>query len=145
VRLHYQTAENAVNRYDAQQLACMLNNLAEGDLAIEVGANCGQCSIIMAATCGTRGTVIAFEPHPQARDVLKRNFDLNLSVKRALLSSRAAILCELHPYVWPRFGNSLPQLKDLAAQYGRRIRYLDQNSEIGENAAYGIVALERSQ
>ena len=55
VRLRYQTAKNAVNRYDALQLAWMLNNLGEGDLAIDVGANYGQCTIVMAATCGARG------------------------------------------------------------------------------------------
>jgi FkbM family methyltransferase len=228
VRLRYQTAENAVSRYDALQLAWMLDNLAEGDLAVDIGANYGQCAIVMAATCGARGTVIAFEPNPQARDVLKRNFDLNPSVKRAtieslacsnvtggevelyhngnaansalvafatadqacevprstrvpvttldsylsqrqlpelrfvkidaegaeirilqgarnVLASRAAILCELHPYAWRQFGNSLEELKDLATQCGRRIRYLDQDLEIGESADYGIVALERLQ
>src|SRR5262249_40236341 len=66
------------------------NNLAEGDLAIDVGANYGQCTIVMAATCGARGTVIAFEPNSQARDVLKRNFDLNPSVKRATIESLLA-------------------------------------------------------
>jgi hypothetical protein len=60
-----------------------------------------------------------------------------------VLAGRAAILCELHPYAWPHFGNSLRELKDLAAQSGRRIRYLDQDIEIGEYADYGIVALER--
>ena len=38
VRLRYQVSENAVNRYDAMQLAWMLENLAEGDTAIDVGA-----------------------------------------------------------------------------------------------------------
>jgi FkbM family methyltransferase len=228
VRLRYQRAENAVNRYDAQQLAWMLNNLADGDLAIDVGANYGQYTIVMAERCGGRGSVIAFEPNPHARNVLKRNFDLNPSVKRAtivpfacsdvaggevelyhngnacnsalvpfaaiqanddgresfrvpvttldsylvqrglpeprcikidtegaeirvlqgarnLLSSRSAILCELHPYAWPQFGNSLQELKELVAQYGRRMRYLDQESEIADNADYGIVTLERVQ
>jgi FkbM family methyltransferase len=228
VRLRYQTAEDAVSRYDALQLAWMLDNLAEGDFVIDVGANYGQCTVVMAATCGARGTVIAFEPNPQARDVLKRNFDLNPSLKRAtieslacsnvaggevelyhngnaansalvpfatgnqrcdaprstrvpvttldsylgqrqllecrfvkidaegaeirilqgarnVLASRAAILCELHPYAWRQFGNSLQELKDLTAQCGRRIRYLDQDFEIGENADYGIVALVRVQ
>ena len=60
-----------------------------------------------------------------------------------MLASRATILCELHPYAWQQFGNSLQELKELAAQCGRRIRYLDQDLEIGENADYGIVALER--
>jgi hypothetical protein len=33
--------------------------------------------------------------------------------------------------------------KDLAAAAGRRIRYLDQDTEIGDKAEYGIVLLER--
>jgi FkbM family methyltransferase len=226
VRLRYQTSENAVNRYDALQLSWILNNLHEGDIAIDVGANYGQCTIAMAEKCGSTGIVFAFEPNPQARVLLNRNFDLNPSVKRAvvepfacwnsmggevelyhngntsysalvplsthnrghdetfrvpvttldsyfaqtalsdarlikidtegaeiqvlqgardLLSSRADILCELHPYAWPQFDTSLQELKDLIAKYGRRVRYLDRQSEIGNEAAYGIVVLERVQ
>jgi FkbM family methyltransferase len=228
VRLHYRTSENAVNRYDALQLAWMQDNLAQGDFAVDIGANCGQCAIVMAQRCGAGGRVIAFEPNPYAQDVLKRNFDLNPSVKRAIieafacsdtargeialyhngnaansalvplsdgtradaepecfrvpvttldcylaerglpepclvkidtegaeirvlqgaqkvLAGNAAILCELHPYAWPKFGNSLEELKVLAARYGRHIRYLDRAAEIGDSAAYGIVTLERAQ
>jgi FkbM family methyltransferase len=226
VRLHFQTSSNAVNRYDALQLAWMQDNLAEGDLAIDVGANCGQCTVVMAQQCGSSGSVIAFEPNPYANAVLKRNFDLNPSVKRAVIESfacsdvacgevdlyhngnasnsalvpsyggkqangkpesfrvpvttldsylaqrgslqprfvkidtegaeirvlqgarnvlagKAAILCELHPYAWPQFGNSLQELKDLLAGYNRRMRYLDQESEVGNEATYGIAVLER--
>src|SRR5690348_754120 len=70
VRLRYQTAENSVNRYDALQLDWILNNLRDGDFGIDVGANYGQCTIVMAASCGPGGIVVAFEPNPDARDVL---------------------------------------------------------------------------
>jgi FkbM family methyltransferase len=60
---------------------------------------------------------------------------------KQVLSSNADVVCELHPYAWPEFGNTLAELKDLAA--GRRIRYLDQDTEIGEQAEYGTVVLER--
>jgi FkbM family methyltransferase len=228
IRLRYQTSDNAVNRYDAMQLAWMMKNLAEGDIAVDVGANYGQCAVVMAERCGAGGRVIAFEPNSRARDLLRRNFDLNRQIKRAAiesfacsdvaggevklyhngnpansalvpfagppgtsnelescrvpvttldayfaqrglpepsfvkidtegaeirvlqgarnaLASQAAILCELHPYAWPQFGNSLQELKDLLAAYGRHMRYLDQESEIGDDASYGIVALERVQ
>jgi FkbM family methyltransferase len=62
---------------------------------------------------------------------------------KQILSSNANIVCELHPYAWREFGNTLAELKDLAAAAGRRIRYLDQDTEIGEQAEYGIVLLER--
>lgn len=224
VRLRYQAATNSVNRYDALQLAWLFENLKAGDVAVDVGANCGQCAIIMAERCGDTGTVVAFEPNPHARVLLNRNFDLNPLVKRAtieslacsdvageevelydngntsnsalvrfsdqthstgsvrvqtttldaylaeqrlpeprcvkidtegaeirilhgaqnLLSGKAAILCELHPYAWPLFGSSLQQLKDLLARHGRRMRYLDQDSYVGNDVDYGIVTLERA-
>jgi hypothetical protein len=46
-------------------------------------------------------------------------------------ASRATVPCELHPHAWRQFGNSLQELKQLAAGYGWRIWYLDQQSEIG--------------
>ena len=62
---------------------------------------------------------------------------------KQVLANNADIVCELHPYAWPEFGNTLSELKDLAAAAGRRIRYLDQTAEIGEQAEYGTVLLER--
>ena len=46
-------------------------------------------------------------------------------------------------YAWPAFGNTLAELKELATASDRRIRYLDQEAEIGSGAEYGIVVLER--
>jgi FkbM family methyltransferase len=62
---------------------------------------------------------------------------------KQVLASNAEIVCELHPYAWAEFGNTLAELKDLAAAAGRRVRYLDQNREIGDRAKYGTVLLER--
>ena len=62
---------------------------------------------------------------------------------KQVLANNADIVCELHPYAWPEFGNTLSELKDLAAAAGRHIRYLDQTAEIGEQAEYGTVLLER--
>jgi FkbM family methyltransferase len=62
---------------------------------------------------------------------------------KQLLASNADVVCELHPYAWPEFGNTFAELKDLAAAAGRRIRYLDQDMEIGDKAEYGTVLLER--
>jgi hypothetical protein len=64
---------------------------------------------------------------------------------KRVLASDAGIVCELHPYAWPEFGNALSELKDLATSAGRRIRYLDQEAEIGEHAEYGTVLLERKR
>jgi FkbM family methyltransferase len=60
-----------------------------------------------------------------------------------LLAGGANIVCELHPYAWAEFGNSFGELQRLASESGRRIRYLDQDTEIGDDVRYGTVVLER--
>lgn len=62
---------------------------------------------------------------------------------KQVLASNADVVCELHPYAWLEFGNTFAELKDLAAAAGRRIRYLHQDTEIGDKAEYGTVLLER--
>ncbi|HEY4842445.1 MAG TPA: FkbM family methyltransferase [Terriglobales bacterium] len=62
---------------------------------------------------------------------------------KQVLASNADVVCELHPYAWPGFGNTFAELKILVAASGRHIRYLDQDVEIGGKAEYGIVLLER--
>ena len=64
---------------------------------------------------------------------------------RCLLAGDADVLCELHPYAWPELGDFLDELKTLARESGRRIRYLDRAEDLGDKAIYGIVRLERSR
>jgi FkbM family methyltransferase len=63
---------------------------------------------------------------------------------KEILASDADLVCELHPYAWPEFGSSFSELRQLANAAGRRIRYLDQKAEIGDQVKYGAVVLERS-
>jgi len=60
-----------------------------------------------------------------------------------LLAGDTEIICELHPYAWEEFGNSFEELKALVSNAGRRMRYLDQHTEIGSDVKYGTVLLER--
>jgi FkbM family methyltransferase len=225
VRLRYASSDNIVAKYDALQAEWIGRNLHGGDTAIDVGAHYGAFAIMMAATCGALGHVVAFEPDPYARKVLMENVRLNPGVKapvvesaacsdkagRAVLFSRggnsqsslvrsavefsalnsaepievelvtldsyirvaglpsprcvkidaegaeirilrgattllagdSAILCELHPYAWPEFGNSFAELQQIVSAHSRRIRYLDEQSEIGSDPKYGVVLLER--
>ena len=46
-----------------------------GDLALDVGANIGQMTSVMAAAVGDEGRVIAFEPHPEVFRELRANAD----------------------------------------------------------------------
>jgi len=62
---------------------------------------------------------------------------------KQILASGAEVVCELHPYAWPEFGSTLADLKQMAAAAGRRIRYLDQDTDIEDQAEYGTVVLEK--
>jgi FkbM family methyltransferase len=63
---------------------------------------------------------------------------------KTLLAGGARIICELHPYAWPAFGDTFDELRDLIATSGRRIRYLDQVHDLTGSPAYGIVLLDRA-
>jgi FkbM family methyltransferase len=58
---------------------------------------------------------------------------------RSLLASDAKILCELHPYAWAEFGNSLSELESLIAVAGRKMRYLDP---MRKPNTYGMTVFE---
>lgn len=60
-----------------------------------------------------------------------------------LLASRAGILCELHPYAWAEFNTQFSEFKDIVRKSGRRIRAFDGGTDLGEEAEYGTVILER--
>lgn len=47
--------------------------LEPGDLTVDVGANMGYLTSLMATRVGAAGTVIAFEPHPRVFEALQRN------------------------------------------------------------------------
>ncbi|RDJ25200.1 FkbM family methyltransferase [Bosea caraganae] len=50
--------------------------LGPGDQAVDVGANIGSLTLVMAASVGTGGKVVAFEPTPRCADLLRRTIAL---------------------------------------------------------------------
>ena len=54
-----------------------LNNIKEGDIVIDCGANIGEYSLIAAQKIGSTGKVISIEPSKRIADRLKNNFSLN--------------------------------------------------------------------
>ena len=60
-----------------------------------------------------------------------------------LLAGDTQIICELHPYAWPEFGDSFETMQELVAASGRSIRYLDEPREFNGVPIYGSVLLER--
>jgi FkbM family methyltransferase len=51
--------------FDLALTECIYRILKPGDNAIDVGANIGYTTNLMATICGKNGKVISFEPHPQ--------------------------------------------------------------------------------
>lgn len=64
--------------------------LDKGEHAIDVGANIGQMTSLMAAKVGINGKVFAFEPHPEIAEELRHNVcvytcGVNVSIKQVAL------------------------------------------------------------
>lgn len=72
---------NWVRRNGALQLRALLDLLRRGDFAVDVGANAGVVSVIMASLCGHEGSVVAYEPNTALAGVFARNFRLNPGLK----------------------------------------------------------------
>ncbi len=55
----------------------MIRSLREGDFALDVGANIGVFTVLMAKLVGPSGVVVAVEPDPYNLTVLRRNLSIN--------------------------------------------------------------------
>jgi FkbM family methyltransferase len=60
------------HRYEPELVDYLIEHLGPGDVCIDVGANIGFFSLIAARRVGPEGRVVAFEPHPEAREALTR-------------------------------------------------------------------------
>jgi FkbM family methyltransferase len=63
--------------YEAELRSFLLSYLQPGYVAVDVGANVGWHTLLMAAKVGRRGSVLAFEPNPRVRQVLVQHLELN--------------------------------------------------------------------
>ena len=54
-----------------------MQSLKSGMTVVDVGANVGYYTLLAAASVGTTGRVIAFEPEPRNLEILERNLELN--------------------------------------------------------------------
>ena len=71
--------------------------VSEGDTCVDVGANIGYFSVMMAARCGPTGTVFAYEPEPANLRALADNVaiaqrhGLQIIATAAAVSDRAGV------------------------------------------------------
>lgn len=59
--------------YDIAVSEALARLIAPGDTVIDGGANVGYMTILASMAAGPSGRVLAFEPHPELFDVLRRN------------------------------------------------------------------------
>lgn len=64
-------------------------NVKRGMTAIDVGANFGYYSVLLAELVGAKGELIAVEPNPHAADFLRRSAELNGMLERTRIEGLA--------------------------------------------------------
>lgn len=70
--------KNEVNRNDILQIDFFEKHFGENDILWDVGAHHGHYSIFAATKCHNQNQVFSFEPDSTAREVMKKNLDLNV-------------------------------------------------------------------
>jgi FkbM family methyltransferase len=116
IRLSHVNSPNAVNRYDALQIAWIDKHTKTGDIVLDIGAHAGCYSLIIAAKCGLSGRVIAFEPDPYARFAFMKNTALNPNLKSPVLESIACFDSDGQAVLYCGHGNANSSLARSSAK-----------------------------
>ncbi len=103
-------------QYEPFESLLLLDQIKEDDIVIDVGANIGYYSLLMASKLGPKGKVYAFEPDPVNRSILEKNVKINRLEDSIIISDLA---------VYDRIGNSKLYLSD--TNMGDHRLFLDQN------------------
>ncbi len=109
--------------------------IRKGDVVIDVGANIGSHTLIMAKLVGESGKVIAFEPHPdiarRLTDNIKLNRFTNVSVSRFALSEKPgkASLFSYSDGMLDKGTSSLYGITNLEEKYSVDVSTLDVVAE----------------
>jgi len=97
--------------YEPDERAFILSHLRPGDVVVDVGANIGFFSILMAARVGTEGHVSSFEPLNRNATLLERSiaenqFQSRITVRRAGVANREGTLELISPIVTNNWGGA---------------------------------------
>ena len=83
--------------YEPSERRFIEDNLRRGDVALDIGANIGYFTVLMASAVGETGQVYAFEPLPRNADLLARSlvengFGGRVTLQRAAVGADAGYL-----------------------------------------------------
>ena len=65
------------NNYDKFEVECLKQIIKKGDIVVDLGANIGYYTLILAQLVGKSGHVYAFEPEPSNFEILSKNVKEN--------------------------------------------------------------------
>ena len=84
----------------------MARTVRPGGVVVDVGANCGYYSLLLADLVGPEGRLFAVEPNPAMADLLARSISLNGFAERTqICRSRSAPRRAAAPPCWSRIGS----------------------------------------
>ncbi len=96
-------------------ISLLEKEIKEGDTVLDLGANIGYYTLIMAKIVGDKGKVYAFEADPTNFNILKRNIEVN-GYKNVILENKAVLdkneIVNFYINKKNRAGNSLFQGKN---------------------------------
>ena len=69
----------------------ILRLLDKGEIALDIGANIGQFSTLMARRVGLNGKVVSFEPHPDIYQELIANCGIAINIQKILDAHNSAV------------------------------------------------------
>jgi FkbM family methyltransferase len=81
----------AEGRWEPGTTAAVLRRVSRGMRVVEVGANVGWYTVLLAQAVGAEGRVDAFEANPATFELLRRNVEINGMVDRVTLHQKAAM------------------------------------------------------
>jgi FkbM family methyltransferase len=83
LRIYVDLADTAIGRgvlegrYECQERAWLVAQAQPGDVVLDIGANIGYFTLLLAARVGGRGHVLAYEPAADNADLIARSVEAN--------------------------------------------------------------------
>jgi FkbM family methyltransferase len=91
MRLNWQMqASYGFGTYEPEVVRTVQSVVRPGWVAVDIGANIGYFTLLLAKLVGPQGRVIVFEPLPENFDVLRENVDLN-GYRNVILEPKAVL------------------------------------------------------
>jgi FkbM family methyltransferase len=86
--------------YDASTVRVLEQFIRPGDVCIDVGANVGALTLVMASLVGSKGKVLAFEPGPELFAKLQQNVALNPDIQHRVGACQCGLSDEEATLQW---------------------------------------------